>query len=150
MMEHRFRSLLIEQNDNNFTNIDIKSRSISTDYEPEGSPASSQGVEVMRDSYNCSMDSHRSTLLTDADVTAATMIIPVKRDLGKFVSTTFQHSGAKIFNLSEDIQDPWHAPVSVFRSCVQQIDRLLPEVLPELVLRQSQDQEQKQKNCQTT
>jgi protein-tyrosine-phosphatase len=139
-MEYRMQHLLKQQQHNQvqFANIIVKSRSVSKEYEPEGSPASDQGMTVMREDYNCSMDAHRSTLLTDADVKEATLIVPVKRDLGNFIGSKFTGSKSKIFNLSEDIEDPWHAPVSVFRSCVQQIDRLLPELLSEIVLKQTE------------
>lgn len=63
---------------NNIEGFEIKSRSISTDYEPEGSPASPEGVEVMRRLYNIDMRAHRSKLITTPDIDAASKVRSTK------------------------------------------------------------------------
>ena len=55
-------------------NVNVVSRSLSTDYEPVGSPASEQGIQLMREVYNIDMSSHRSQLLTAEDVETASLV----------------------------------------------------------------------------
>ena len=55
-------------------NVKIVSRSISTDYEPVGSPASEQGVQLMRELYGIDMSNHRSQLLSGEDVENASLV----------------------------------------------------------------------------
>ena len=107
----------------------VISRSLSTDYEPEGSPASSQGIEVMSHDYQIDMTTHRSTLLSQEDVDNAFLIVPVKRDLGRAIQNAFQNSSSKIQFFVNDIPDPWRQPVSVFRQCAKNIEAMLPEVV---------------------
>jgi hypothetical protein len=65
------------------------------------------------------------------DVAEAQLIVPVKRDIGRYIEELFPQAAAdgKMFYLSEDIQDPWHAPVGVFADVAVQMERLLPAVL---------------------
>ncbi len=107
----------------------VISRSLSTDYEPEGSPASAQGVEVISSDYGMDMSPHRSTLLTQEDVNNAFTIIPVKRDLGNAIKSYFSGAIDKLMYFKQDIPDPWHQPVSVFRQCAKNIHSMLPEVV---------------------
>lgn len=79
--------------------------------------------------YRINMESHRSKLLNDKDVENAFMIVPVKRDLGVHISNEFKGANAKVVNLAENISDPWHQPVNVFRGCAKQIYFLLSELL---------------------
>jgi protein-tyrosine-phosphatase len=108
----------------------VLSRSLSTNYEPEGSPASDQGIQVMQDDYGINMTSHSSKLLSVEDVSRAEFIIPVKRDLGEHIATTFLDARKKIRYLERDIPDPWHQPAVIFRSCAANISSLLDKLLP--------------------
>lgn len=47
---------------------------ISTDFEPLGSPASAHGIKIMRDEHGVDMTSHRSAILSHADVFQSTHI----------------------------------------------------------------------------
>lgn len=78
------------------------------------------------------MTGHRSKLLDTNDIRAAYLIIPVKRDLGRFISSTFDDAAEKVKYLTSDVADPWHQPVSVFQSCAAQISTLLDTVLSDL------------------
>ncbi len=51
--EHLFRRKLAEKFKNG--EFEVASRSLSTDYEPEGSPASEQGIQVREDSIFVSL-----------------------------------------------------------------------------------------------
>ena len=109
----------------------VGSRSLSTNYEPINSPPSAQGVQVLREDYGLDMTAHRSQLLSAQDIADADLIVPVKRDLGARIVAEFPEAKGKMFYLSQDISDPWHDPVSVFRSCAQLIYSLLDEVIEE-------------------
>ena len=114
----------------------VKSRSLSTDFEPEGSPASEQGVIVMRNKYDIDMTRHRSTLLTQGDINEAYAIIPVKRDLGVYISECFDVAGIeRITYFDRDIPDPWHQPVEVFEKCAANIDHMLDNLLDRILIK---------------
>ena len=81
MAEHLFRKYLKDVKNMDETKIQIISRSLTTNYEPKNSSASTQGIEVMRNCYGIDMNSHRSKLLSAEDVRIADVIIPVKRSL---------------------------------------------------------------------
>eukprot|EP01038_Epipyxis_sp_PR26KG_P014734 gene14734-19803_t len=133
MAEHLFRNTL-QNHGINADQVTVISRSLTEDYEPENSPASSQGVEVLREDYNLDLTSHRSKLLCEQDVNESLMIIPVKRELGRYISQLYPQSSIKLHFLSQDIQDPWHQPIDVYRKCAKQIDNLQQqEILPLLL-----------------
>ena len=79
------------------------------------------------------MSGHRSNLLTQDDVDKADMIIPVKRDLGAYISRTFSGSLAKLIYLKKDIQDPWHQPIEVYRGCAHDINNMLDDIVATLM-----------------
>jgi protein-tyrosine-phosphatase len=87
----------------------------------------------MHDTYNVDMTCHRSKLLSQSDVDSAAYIIPVKRDLGRYISNDFSNAKDKIVNFSKDIPDPWHQPVEVFRHCAANIDKMLDEIINKIV-----------------
>jgi protein-tyrosine-phosphatase len=56
---------------------EVTSRSISTDYEPENSPASDYSVQIMRDDFGIDISSHRSRLLSEEDIREADVIVGI-------------------------------------------------------------------------
>jgi len=83
----------------------------------------------MREYYGIDMSQHRSKLLSKEDVEKAFMIVPVKRDLGGYISHLHHGSELKVTYFAEDISDPWQMPVDVFRACAEKICILLDELL---------------------
>lgn len=81
------------------------------------------------------MSAHRSTLLTQKDLDEADFIIPVKRDLGAYIFQTFNVKKDKVLFLRNDIPDPWHQPVAVYRHCANSIDSMLDTVVEVLMKR---------------
>ena len=72
---------------------------MSTQYEPPNSPASAQGIKVLKEDFNLNMESHRSKLLTNNDIEDAFIIIPVKKDLGDHILQNYSScSKEKIIN----------------------------------------------------
>lgn len=55
----------------------VLSRSLTTDYEPENSPASEYSVQIMQENYNIDISSHRSQLLNEDDVATADVIVGI-------------------------------------------------------------------------
>jgi protein-tyrosine-phosphatase len=86
----------------------------------------------MQSLYSIDMSDHRSKLLSAEDVEEAFLIIPVKRDLGTYIAQIYPESSQKLMFLSNDVADPWHAPVAVFQRCVGQMEQLLNQILPYL------------------
>ena len=82
----------------------------------------------MREDYGIDMTAHRSKMLSPSDVADAFIIVPVTRSLGSYIAQ-FPGASGKILYLSQDISDPWRAPVAVFRVCAKLILSLLPEVI---------------------
>ena len=71
MAEHFAKKYL---NEHSFGNVHVVSRSLTTNYEPESSPASEQGVVLMKEDHGVDMSAHRSKMLSANDVAHATMV----------------------------------------------------------------------------
>ncbi len=87
----------------------------------------------MRDNYQLDLSQHRSKLLTTKDIENAYIIVPVKTSLAQVVAQAYPDSISKIRLLANDIPDPWHQPVSVFRACANQIDLMLEHLIKALL-----------------
>ncbi len=87
----------------------------------------------MRDNYQLDLSQHRSKLLSKKDIEDAYIIVPVKMSLAQVVAQEYTDSISKIRLLSNDIPDPWHQPVSVFRACANQIDLMLDQFINALL-----------------
>ncbi|KAJ1422862.1 phosphotyrosine protein phosphatase I superfamily [Ochromonadaceae sp. CCMP2298] len=110
----------------------VESRSLSEDYEPQGSPANEMGREVMQKEYGIDTSAHRSRLLSAQDVQRAWMIVPVKRDLGAHLADAFPSAIPKIRPLQADVADPWRQPYEVYAQCAGRVVLLLQELLRDL------------------
>ena len=139
MAEYLFRNMIEREKDRDprsnelLDEVVVCSRSLSTDYEPVNSPASSNGVQIMRDEFGISMDDHRSKLLSEADIQEATMIVPVKRDLGRYIEKMFPEAIGKLMYFEKDIEDPWKMPLDVFHACAMDMSKQLEEIFQTLV-----------------
>lgn len=80
------------------------------------------------------MTNHRSTLLTEKDVNEAFVIIPVKRELGYRINTMFPGVQSKLRYFPEDVQDPWHAPLEVYRQCSRQVSMMIESVYKDIII----------------
>jgi protein-tyrosine-phosphatase len=127
MAEHLFRRKLALNNIDE-SQVIVKSGSLTTMYEPENSPASWQGVEVMETVYQIDMKNHRSKLLTAEDVEKADLIVPVKRGLKDDIVYLFPDAEKKLLYFPQDIDDPWRQPVDVFKACAEKMDKQLDTV----------------------
>ena len=67
----------------------VISRSISTDYEPEGSPASEYSVQILREDFGLDISSHSSKLLTREDVDSADFIIGITSSHKRYILYDF-------------------------------------------------------------
>ena len=128
--EHLARQWL---NQNDLHNFSVISRALTDAYEPPGSPASENGVVVMKEDYNIDMSSHRSCLLTQADVNAADAIVGVTRSHVNYISENFSVSSDKLYSMNKDVSDPWHAPLEVYKRCAAQLSELIPSVVAHVV-----------------
>lgn len=114
-------------------NYKVMSRALTDRYEPPGSPASENGIIIMREDFGIDMSSHRSALLQQCDVDNAAAIICVSRGHAQFIASNFPSvDRSKLHALKRDVSDPWHADLSVYRACAHQLAELLPIELSEL------------------
>jgi protein-tyrosine-phosphatase len=56
---------------------EVISRSLTTAYEPENSPASEYSIQIMKETYGINISSHRSRLLSEEDVRHADVIVGI-------------------------------------------------------------------------
>lgn len=117
----------------------VSSRSLSTDYEPVGSPPNAHGKSLMMDLYGIDISMHRSQLLSDRDVENSTFIIGVTKSHTAHISKRFTSSPGlenKIIALNRDIPDPWHADRSVYEECAVMLKESVERTLEALNLGQ--------------
>jgi protein-tyrosine phosphatase len=130
MAEYFARQWLQQKHSEHFT---ILSRALTDQYEPPGSPASTNGVIVMKEDFDIDMNSHRSALLTQADVDRADAIVGVTLSHIDFISANFAGATGKVYSMNRDVSDPWHAPLETYRSCAHQLSSLIPLVVGKVV-----------------
>ncbi len=79
------------------------------------------------------MSEHRSALITANDVEEAFCIIPVTKSLGRELTQVFPAHANKILYLGEDIRDPWHASVQVYKNCADGTNEMLDVLLRTII-----------------
>eukprot|EP00617_Octactis_speculum_P013096 CAMPEP_0185753892 /NCGR_PEP_ID=MMETSP1174-20130828/12585_1 /TAXON_ID=35687 /ORGANISM="Dictyocha speculum, Strain CCMP1381" /LENGTH=128 /DNA_ID=CAMNT_0028431917 /DNA_START=132 /DNA_END=518 /DNA_ORIENTATION=+ len=108
-----------------YPGVAFGSRSLSTDYEPVGSPANPTAQLVMRETFGIDTSQHRSQLLERGAVNSAYAIICVTRGHLRVVNNLFPSARAKCMVLSEDVDDPWRQPKDVYIDCANQLHPLV-------------------------
>lgn len=111
---------------------DVVSRSLTEDYEPVGSPASRNGIEVLAQYYSLNTEEHRSCLLTSSDVESAIAIVGVSRSHVQTIRHLFPEAARKTFALSRDIPDPWHEELDVYHQCARLMKPLVEEAMAKI------------------
>ena len=111
----------------------VKSRGITDNFEPENSPASEQGIIVMKTEFGIDTASHRSKIISEEDVESATILIGVTRSHAGILAKSFPFYAHKITHLDRDISDPWHQSVDVYEECAEQMYPLVTSVLSSIV-----------------
>ena len=117
-----------------FPDVECASRSISVDYEPEGSPANVCAVSTM-EKHGIDITAHRSELITKADLDWADRIVCVTSNHAKHVREMFQISNKdpKVISLSSDVADPWNAPTHVYERCADQLKPLVCKTIEDIL-----------------
>lgn len=67
----------------------VISRSLTTDYEPENSPASEYSIQIMNELYNIDISSQRSKLLDADDVESADVIVGITSSHRQYIINKF-------------------------------------------------------------
>jgi protein-tyrosine-phosphatase len=75
----------------------IISRSISTDYEPEDSPASEYSVQILRETYQLDISSHRSQLINAEDIIWADVIVGITSSHQRYLVSLFPEGNVDCF-----------------------------------------------------
>jgi protein-tyrosine-phosphatase len=113
--------------------FDIASRGLSDQYEPPGSPASPQGVLVLRESYGLDISCHRSKLLAASDVERAFALVCATDRHRRSIIQMFPECEMKVHLFGRDIPDPWHQPANVYLACAKVIKTLTRKILENLL-----------------
>lgn len=93
----------------------ICSRALTNQYEPEGSPASMNSIETMKNDFHIDIANHESKLLDDNDVAKAYKIIGVSQSHYSEICKRYPSHANKVTKLEKDIPDPWHQPIQVYQ-----------------------------------
>lgn len=75
--------------DHNREEIEVLSRSLSTEYEPENSPPSAHSKDIISSEFNVDISAHRSALLTAEDVERADVIVGITKRHAWVVAAEF-------------------------------------------------------------
>jgi protein-tyrosine-phosphatase len=127
-MAEAFAKRYLEEN--NLTGrFEVVSRSMSTEYEPVGSPASDYGVVVMRDDYGLDTTQHRSTLISNECAEKASIMIGVTQNHARYLKMMFPQHSHKIRSLAADVSDPWHQPIECYRLCAATMQPLVKDAM---------------------
>ena len=117
-------------NDNNLNDkYNILSRALTDAYEPENSQASLHGIKVMKDNYDIDISDHRSKLLDDNDMNNAYKIITVSQSHYNETIKRYPQYINKVMTLSEDVIDPWHQPLNVYKQTAITLSRLVNDIM---------------------
>lgn len=100
-----------------------------------GSPASSQAVEVMRES-GIELKDHKATLFSSETVEKNDLILTVTKRHKQQILQSYPEAAGKVYTLAEmsgeddkDILDPFGHTVDVYRNCALEIKILLDKAL---------------------
>ena len=112
----------------------VWSRSISTDYEPENSPANKNALAVMKNTYNIDISDHRSKLLSSSDINKASHLICVSKRHAAFIQQNFPNeSKNKLVCFDSDIADPWNQEAPVYEKCALELKSAVHKVVESLL-----------------
>ena len=129
MAEYHARKWFEERGVND---VKVMSRALTDAYEPPGSPASENGIIVMKQDFGIDMSAHRSALLQQSDIDTATAIIGVSGSHVAYIDENFTVNPNILHTMSENVSDPWHAPIEVYRACAHQLAKLVPSKLSDI------------------
>ena len=108
------------------------SRALSNAYEPENSPASSYGIQVLSEEYLLDLRNHRSVMLSSQDVDDAHLIIGVTKSHVRSIIGKYPTATAKVGSFSSDVPDPSHSSIEVYETCAAKMKELIDGKLHDL------------------
>lgn len=111
----------------------VVSRGLTDRYEPPNSPASSNAVHVLAKDFSLDLSPHRSSLLSSDEVDNAYLIIGVTQSHKSQIVNRFPNSLGKVHCFNADVPDPWHASIEVYSVCAHLMQRLVYEILTQLI-----------------
>ena len=121
------------QDNNLMSSYRVISRGITDRYDPS-SPASQFGVQVLAKDFGLDLSQHRSALITEKELNNAVAIVCVTRSHVEYLRSQFPSVNTKkLFTLRNNVSDPWHATLEVYRSCAYEMKPLVEEVMEEMV-----------------
>ena len=95
------------------------------DYEPEGSPASAHGIDILRDSFGIDISLHRSHVASSpSEFLRQSHIFPLTSRHARIIleiAPSLRQSRKIVLEKLGDIEDPWHSRKEVYAACAAEI-----------------------------
>lgn len=122
---------------------EVISRSLTTAYEPENSPASEYSIQIMKETYGIDISSHRSKLLSEEDVRNADIIIGITASHREHIVRSFPEgqpppsslmltsrplAQRKTISMPRNVPDPWHGPFDEYVRCLDFINSQMDDL----------------------
>lgn len=135
MAEAIFRDIIVEKGiDKNFQ---VSSAGI---YSFEGDPASYQAIEVMKKEFGIDLKTHRAKIIDDSDIEKADIILTMTKHHRDMIIDIYPEASEKVHILKEfagikedtDVIDPFGQDYDTYKSCANEIEELLVEILERL------------------
>lgn len=135
MAEAIFRDIIVEKGiDKNF---EVSSAGI---YSFEGDPASYQAIEVMKKEFGIDLKTHRAKIIDDSDIEKADIILTMTKHHRDMIIDIYPEASEKVHILKEfagikedtDVIDPFGQDYDTYKSCANEIEELLVEILERL------------------
>ena len=103
----------------------VSSCGLSHDYEPEGSPASAHGIDILRDSFGIDISFHRSHVASSpSEFLRQSHIFPLTSRHARIIleiAPSLRQSRKIVLEKLGDIEDPWHSRKEVYAACAAEI-----------------------------
>ncbi|KAF4317039.1 hypothetical protein BBO99_00001450 [Phytophthora kernoviae] len=115
--------------------IVVHSAAITDVFDPEGSPASTHAVDVMK-KYQLDLSGHRSQLLTEEMCMEADYVVCVASGLALKVAEKFpkiKERDGVLCAFSRDVPDPWRMSYDTYMEAIAQIEEMTRDFLDRTV-----------------
>ncbi|MGI6123068.1 MAG: low molecular weight protein arginine phosphatase [Acetivibrionales bacterium] len=106
-------------------------------YAFDNDPASYQAIEVMKKEYDIDIKPHRAKVLDGSDIEKADLILTMTKRHKNMIVDIYPEASTKVYVLKEfvgaegdaDIIDPFGLDYEAYKTCANEIEQLLIEVL---------------------
>ncbi|HBT50453.1 MAG: Ribose 5-phosphate isomerase RpiB [Caldanaerobacter subterraneus] len=126
--------------------FNAKSKALGKDWEaksagvfaPEGFPASSEAVEVLKKEYRIDISDHRAKSLREEDLKGADLVLAMAFSHKRSLVSQYPEYADKIFTIKEfvglegDVEDPYGMPLEVYKKTAEELSGLIDKLIEKL------------------